>query len=109
MGFLLLHSDMQTRHAFPDDKEQLLQVEGRVLLVYNIFIAITVSFIPKGLLLWHMPLHVTIKRLITYSICSWNSYCMCTHEVAQIVTQKSSTAQSRNATLEIPMENVIPC
>lgn len=32
-----------------------------------------------------------------------------TPEIAQIVTQKSSTAQSRNATLEIPMANVIPC
>lgn len=30
-------------------------------------------------------------------------------EVAQIITQKSSTAQRRNATLEIPMASEIPC
>lgn len=78
MGFLLLHSYMQIRHAFPGNKKQLLQLEGRVLLVYSILIAITVSFLPKGFQLWHTPLHVTIKRWIMYCICSWNNYCMCT-------------------------------
>lgn len=61
MGFLLLHSYMQVRHAFPDNKKQLLQVGG-VLLVHSIFIATTVSFCPKGFLLWYTPLHVIIIR-----------------------------------------------
>lgn len=84
---------MQIRHAFPDNKKQLLQVEGRVLLVYSIFLATTVSFFSKGFLLGTCPYMLQLKdeSCIVYAVVTVIA-CI-PPEVAQIITQKSSRAE----------------